>query len=187
MCRLCRFSRFPNSCHINIRFSMETEKNKMLSFLDVEILCQQGKFTTTVYQKPTFSGIYINFQWFLPSIHKFRMIYNLVYRCFCICSNWTQFHKKLTFLKGIFCKNGYPKLFLKNGQGQLFLKVFKKNRSCWIKRMLLVFPYLREIFLQTRFKLQQTLKDVSKMSKGQTRLFIIFSATLTPPSCFKKN
>ena len=41
---------------------METEKNKMLSFLDVEILCQQGKFTTTVYQKPTFSGIYINFQ-----------------------------------------------------------------------------------------------------------------------------
>ena len=125
LCRLCRFSRFPNSCHINIRFSMETEKNKMLSFLDVEILCQQGKFTTTVYQKPTFSGIYINFQWFLPSIHKFRMIYNLVYWCFCICSNWAQFHKKLTFLKGIFCKNGYPELFLKNGQGQLFLKVFK--------------------------------------------------------------
>ena len=53
--------------------------------------------------------------------------------------------------------------------------------------MLLVFPDLREIFLQTRFKLQQTLKGVSKMSKGQTRLFIIFSATLTSPSYFKKN
>ena len=46
------------------------------------------------------------------------MVYTLVYRCFRICSNWTQFHTKLIFPKGIFQKNGYPK--------NLIDKCFKK-------------------------------------------------------------
>ena len=40
------------------------------------------------------------------------MVYTLVYRCFRICSNWTQFPTELTFLKEIFRKNGYRKNFI---------------------------------------------------------------------------
>ena len=40
------------------------------------------------------------------------MVYTLVYRCFRICSNWTQFHIELTFLTGIFQGNGYPANFI---------------------------------------------------------------------------
>ena len=43
-------------------FSMETEKENKLSFLDVEVIRKQGKFTTTIYRKPTFSGVYSNFE-----------------------------------------------------------------------------------------------------------------------------
>ena len=43
------FQDFLNSCHINMSFSMETEKENKLSFLDVEVIRKQGKFTTTVY------------------------------------------------------------------------------------------------------------------------------------------
>ena len=89
----------------------ETEKENKLSFLDVAVIREQGKFTTTVYQKPTFSGVYSNFKIFLPSVCKFGMVYTLVYRCFCICSNWTQFHTGLAFLKGI-QKNCYPENFI---------------------------------------------------------------------------
>ena len=39
-------------------FSFEQEINDKLSFLDVEVSRQQGKFVTTVYRKPTFSGMY---------------------------------------------------------------------------------------------------------------------------------
>ena len=95
-------------------FSMRTEKENKLSFLDVEIMRQKGKFTTTIYRKPTFGGVYSNFESFLPSVYKFGMIYTLVCRCFRICSNWTQFHIELTFLKGIFQKNGYPENLLAN-------------------------------------------------------------------------
>ena len=45
-------------------FSMETEKENKLSFLGVEVIREQGKFTTTVYRKPTFSGVYSNFESF---------------------------------------------------------------------------------------------------------------------------
>ena len=103
------FQDFRNSCHINMSFSMETEKENKLSFLDVEIIREQGKITTTIYRKPTFSGVYSNFESFLPSVYKSGMVYTLVYRRFRICSNWTQFHTELTFLKWIFQKNGYPK------------------------------------------------------------------------------
>ena len=81
------FQDLLNSCHINISFSMETEKENELSFLDIEVICEQGEFTTTICQKPTFSGVYSNFESFLPSVYKFGMVYTLVYICFCICSN----------------------------------------------------------------------------------------------------
>ena len=86
-------------------FFMETEKENKLSFLDVEIIREQGKFTATVYRKPTFSSVYSKFESFLRSIYKFSVLYTLVDRRFCICPNWTQFHTELTFLKGIFRKN----------------------------------------------------------------------------------
>ena len=81
------FQDFLNSCDINMSFSMETEKENKLSFLDAEVIREQGKFTVTVYRRPTFSGVYSNFESFLPSVYKFGMVYTLVYRCFRICSN----------------------------------------------------------------------------------------------------
>ena len=56
-----------------------------MSFLDVEISGENGKVVTTVYRKPTFSGVYTHFESFLPSRQKFGMLYTLVYRCFTLC------------------------------------------------------------------------------------------------------
>ena len=73
---------------------METERHKF-SFLDIEVICEQGKFSTTIYRKPTFSDVYSNFESFLPSVYKFSMVYTLVYRCFRICSDWKKLHAEL--------------------------------------------------------------------------------------------
>ena len=40
-------------------FLFEQEVNGKLSFLDVEVSWQQGKYVTTVYRKPTFSGMIV--------------------------------------------------------------------------------------------------------------------------------
>ena len=36
-------------------------------FLDINIICEQGKFATSGYLKPTFSGLYTHFDSFSPS------------------------------------------------------------------------------------------------------------------------
>ena len=140
---------------------METEKENKWFFLDVEIIREQYKFTTTIYQKPNFSSVYRSFESFLPSLYKFGIVNTLVYRCFLICSNWTQFHTELIFLKGIFQKNGYPENFIDK-----FVKKFLNNihlikeniPTVEKKRLLLVLPGI--ISLQTWTKLQQALKGV---------------------------
>ena len=103
---LLKLRDYFNTCHQNMSFSFEREKDGKLSFLEVEVSRHKGHFATTVNRKPTFSGVYTHFESFLPTIYKFCMIYTLVYRCSKICSDWTKFHEELNFLKQIFLKNG---------------------------------------------------------------------------------
>ena len=46
-------------------FFVETEKENKLSFLDVGLICEQGKFIATFDRKSTFSVAYGNFESFL--------------------------------------------------------------------------------------------------------------------------
>ena len=55
-------------------FTIETEQNNKISFLDVNVICEQDKRTISVYQKPIFSGVYIHFDAFLPGTYNVCMI-----------------------------------------------------------------------------------------------------------------
>ena len=86
------FRNFLNGRQANMSFTIEHEKQNRISFLDVQIIREDKTFTTSVYRKPTFSGIYTHFDSFLPSTYKFGTIYTLAYRCFRICSSWSKLH-----------------------------------------------------------------------------------------------
>ena len=75
---LSKFRDYFNNRHPNMSFSFEQEKNGKLSFLDVSR--EKGKFVTTVYRRPTFSGMYTHLESFLPTVYKFGMVYTLVIR-----------------------------------------------------------------------------------------------------------
>ena len=93
-------------------FTIESENQNRMSFLDVQISREDKTFTTSVYRKPTFSGVYTHFDSFLPSTYKSGTVYTLAYRCLSICSSWTKLHNELVCLKEIFLKNGYPEDFI---------------------------------------------------------------------------
>ena len=95
---LKRFHSYLNSCRLSISFTIENEKDKKMYFRDVNIICEKGKFTTSVHRKPTFSGIYTNFDSFLPSSNKIGFLHTLLYRSFRICSDWIKFHLELVKL-----------------------------------------------------------------------------------------
>ena len=93
------FENFLNGRHANMSFTIESEKQNRMSFLDVQIICEDKTFTTSVYRKPTFSVVYTHFDSFLLSTYKFGTVYTLAHRCFRICSGWTKLHTKLFCLK----------------------------------------------------------------------------------------
>ena len=65
---LKRFHSYLNSRHLNISFTIENEKGNRMFFLGINIIREKDKFTTSVYRKPTFSGIYTHFDSLLPSV-----------------------------------------------------------------------------------------------------------------------
>ena len=56
--------------NIKTKFTSEIEGNGSLSFLDITITRENNKFVTSVYRKPTFSGVFTNFESFIPEMHE---------------------------------------------------------------------------------------------------------------------
>ena len=48
-------------------------------FLNVQIICEGKRFTTSVYHKPTFNGVYTHFDSFLPSIYMFGTVQTMTH------------------------------------------------------------------------------------------------------------
>ena len=59
--QLIKFVDYMNHQHPNIKFTFEVEKNNNFSFLDVKICRENIKFITSVFRKPTFSGVFTKF------------------------------------------------------------------------------------------------------------------------------
>ena len=69
------FHKYINSRHNNMTFTYETEKENKLAFLDVLVTRKGGRsFTTSLYRKPTFSGLYSNFESFMADSYKRGLI-----------------------------------------------------------------------------------------------------------------
>ena len=120
------FLNYLNSKHTNITFTYEVEKDKCLPFLDVNILFSNGKFSTTVYRKPTFTGLFTNFESFIPITYKRGLINTLLFRYFNISSSYAIFHAEIEKFRQIMTKNGYPEKFFDKVVRSFLNKIFEK-------------------------------------------------------------
>ena len=118
------FAEYMSSRHNNINFSFETENNGKLPFLDINVFREKGKFVTSVYRKDTFSGVYTNFNSFLPLDYKFGLIFTLLHRCFSLVSDFSKFHLEVETLKQILLKNEYSKTFIDTCVSKFLNKLF---------------------------------------------------------------
>ena len=85
------------SLYPNIKFTYEIEENNSISFLDIKINRDNNRFLSSVYRKPTFSGVFTNFDSYIPLSYKSGLISSLLYGAFKLCSNFEIFIKKLSF------------------------------------------------------------------------------------------
>ena len=153
-----KFFRYINSRHKNMSFTSEVEEGGKLAFLDVLVTRIGNYFCTSLYRKPTFSGLYSHYKSFMPDSYKRGLVYTLLHRAHVLCSSWDKFHEEVTFLREIFMKNCYPSHFFDKivktfqirylSQKSFFYDVPKKELSICL-------PFLGKHSLELKSKLSR--------------------------------
>ena len=87
-----KFRCYFNCQHANIKFTSEIEENNFISFLNIKIGRINNSFSTSIYCKVTFSGVFTNFQSFILVSCKSNLILSLLFRAFKLCSNSQLIH-----------------------------------------------------------------------------------------------
>ena len=101
---------YLNTCHNNIRFTMEKEVDKKLPFLDDLIDSSEPKSPhTSIYRKKMFSGLLTNYFSFCSFVYKIGLIRTQVDRAYKTNSTWVGLHKDLNkSVTSTLRKNLYP-------------------------------------------------------------------------------
>ena len=180
---LTKSNEYLNTKHANVKFTSEKEVNGSLLFLDLLISRNKECFTTTVYHKPTFSGVYSNFNIFIADEYKHGLIFTLLFRIISIVSDFSKFHEDVDYLKDVLKKNYFPtnlvdkciKMFLNKQFSQKILE-----HTVPKKELFIVLPYLDMSSLYLRTRLQKSInsnisfcrsKIVFKSSKRLAKFF----------------
>ena len=162
------FLEYINKKHKNIKFSIETELNGSLSFLDVKIFRENEKFVTSIFRKDTFSGVCTNFISFIPLEYKFGLVQTLLNRCFHLSSDFLKFHHETDKLKKILSKNAYPQKFVDKCIQKFLNNVYiqtPKVPSVPKKELIIILPYLGNMSQIVKTKLTKTMSKHMKFCK----------------------
>ena len=90
-----------------LKFTSEAENDNSFSFLDIKITRHNQQFNTSVYRKPTFSGVFMHYESYVDQTYKKSLIDTLPFHCFWSCSDYTSFHLEVENLREIPKKNSY--------------------------------------------------------------------------------
>ena len=100
-----------NNIHPALKFTIEREINGMIAFLDMMIINNGGKLSSTWYSKPTDTGLIMNYHALAPRRYKRSVVSGFVHRIYRACSTWQYFHQSIVKAKQILEKNQYPPTF----------------------------------------------------------------------------
>ena len=101
------FFNYINVRHLNIKFTMETEVNKIIPVLDVFIDNSQNILKTSTYHKFTYSGLILNCNSFTSRFYKIGLIKCPIHRSYKINNTWSDFHDDVSKIKDVLKRNSY--------------------------------------------------------------------------------
>ena len=127
--------------------------------LEINIFSEKGKVVTNIYRKKTFSGVYTNFNSFIPETYKTRLI---EFRCLYLCSDFLKFHHEINILKSILYKNSYPRDFVDKCVKKFLERVLTQKvvvSTVPKKDLMVVLPNLGKLSLQIRTRINRVIKN----------------------------
>jgi len=148
-----------NKYHNRIKFTLEYENNRSLSFLDLLLTITDNTIIIDWFQKKSYSGRFLSYFSSHPLCHKIGMIYGLVDRIFLL--SHPSFHKKnFEFVIKSLIENGYPvNLIFEKINTRIKSHIYKHKNSLLTSnhnnrinsgydnnnRNILVFPYIKKL------------------------------------------
>ena len=127
------FLNYSNRIHSKIQFTVEVENCSSLPFLDILVEKTNNSFSTSLFRKKTFTGLYTNFSSLSPNWYKTNLISCLVYPAFHICSSYAKFHNEILRIKCILATNCFPQSlvdkFIRSFLYKQFSKVSTSNKQ----------------------------------------------------------
>ena len=156
-----KFRNYPNKLHKNTKFTSKIEEKCSLSFLGITMSGENNKFVASIYRKPIFSGVFTNFESFIPDIYKRGLIETLLHRSFRLCSNYENFHREIETLKSILKRNSYPHNLVNHCIKKFLNKLFVQrdlNFTVPKRELICILPYLGKVSLDLRTKVRRTIE-----------------------------
>ena len=118
-----------NSLHEKLKFTFEREVEQLLAFLDMLIKRDSNRLSSTWYQKPTDTGLVMNYHALSPKRYKKSVVAGFVHRIYRACSSWQLFHDSLERAKQILERNQYPPQFYNPIIKQALVKILKPDEE----------------------------------------------------------
>ena len=156
----------------------------VMRFLDFEFFREDGKIHSSVYRKPTFTGVYSHFESLLPFTYKQGLMFTLLHRIFQICSTFEIIVGEVNKLKSIMSQNGYPMTLIDKCINIFFLKFYKTKKIVHTAEKLtfsIALPFLGKHSLEIKRKLEKLISNnmpyckLRVLFKSSKKLFHFFS------------
>ena len=151
------FLTFLNQQHPNIKFTLAKEINNQLLFLDISVDSSSNKFVTSVYSKPTYTGLLTNYNSFRSPNYIKSYIKTIVGQSIRINSTWSGFHYDILNIMSVLEENELPlKLIDKSMNKHLSINVSKakENKQMplleFLKKRFCKLPYICNFYIQTK-------------------------------------
>ena len=163
-----------------MNFTEEFEANNSITFLDVLVTREEDQLTTSLYRKPTHTGLYMLWDSCQNRRYKLGLIRTLVIRIYRICSTETATKEELNTFRSTLSSNGYPLHIIRRGikEGEILIKQMshtdKENKSNEKKKVM---------FFTIQYFGQESVIFASRVKKICQKLL----PNLAIQFCFRKN
>ena len=176
------FLNYLNSRHRAIEFTYETEKDNSIPFLNIKITKCNQSFKTTVYRKPTFTGLTMKFD--SACNNKFNILSGFIHRAYRICNNPYDLNLELENVTRILSQNKFPLQYVKNGISKTLAKLKDKPEPMLTVSKKDFFITLPFVSFESNRNVENNLKALIKKFYPQLNLVILFKNPLNIQSLF---
>ncbi|CAF5092844.1 unnamed protein product [Rotaria sp. Silwood1] len=130
-----------NKWHRNLHFTVEFEDENSIPFLDVRVTHTEDKLITSMYRKPTHTGLYLLWDSNQSRRYKLGLIKTLVIRIYRLCSTREIINNELDLLRKTLTNNGYPPHIIKRGitEGEILIKTMSQTKKAEDKNKNVIF------------------------------------------------